>query len=259
MGIITKMKIVFTVLNKWFIYVLLALISIISLLALFLQKRNREVKRKKDEALSINEQLHQKNLQNELLNKEIHHRVKNNLQMIISLVYMQERNSHTDEVKENMQSIRLRIESISDLHQQLMEQADEVDLKKYVQHLVTNISNVLGDDKKVITHLEIEQSKVSQKISFPLGLIINEWITNSVKYAVPGIAPLSIFIEIHNGENEIIVNYKDNGKADTQRTVKKSLGLDIVNLLVAQMNATIKNNTVNIFTYHLTIPINNGE
>jgi two-component sensor histidine kinase len=245
--------------RKWFILALLGLLGIISLLALFLHKRNREIRRKKNEVLNINEQLQLKNLQNELLNKEIHHRVKNNLQMIMSLVYMQERNSHTDEVKENMQNIRLRIESISELHQQLMEQVDEVDLKKYVQHLVTNVSNLLGDDKKVITHLEIQSLKVSQKISFPLGLIINEWITNSVKYALPVAGPLSIFIEIHNVENQIKVSYRDNGKAQTERVVKKSLGLDIVNLLAAQMDATLKNNTNNIFTYNLTIPDKSGE
>ncbi len=169
--------------RKWFIYILSALLATISVLAFFLLKRNNEVRRKNKEAELINRQLNQKNLQNELLNKEIHHRVKNNLQMIMSLVHMQENNTNTEEVKENMQAISLRIEGIANLHQQLMEQADEVDLKKYVQHLVNNLSNVLGDGKKIITHLQIAPIKVPQKISFPLGLIINEWITNSVKYA----------------------------------------------------------------------------
>jgi two-component sensor histidine kinase len=244
--------------NRYF-FVLLGLLGIISFLALFLVRRNKEINRKRNEVIAANEALHQKNIQNEVLNKEIHHRVKNNLQMIMSLVYMQERNTSTAEVKENMQNIRLRIESISELHQQLMEQADTVDLKKYVQHLVSNVCNLLGDDKKVITNLEIQPLTVSQKISFPLGLIINEWITNSVKYAQPASLPLTLFLEIHNGNNEITVTYRDNGIAQYKKAGKKSLGLDIVTLLTAQLNATAINNTENIFSYRLLIPLTNGE
>jgi two-component sensor histidine kinase len=244
--------------NRYF-YVLIGLLGIISLLALFLVKRSKEIKRKNSEVLVANAELHQKNIQNEILNKEIHHRVKNNLEMIASLVYMQERNTDTEEVKENMQNISLRIESIANLHHQLMEQSDSVDIKIYIQQLVANVSQLLGDNKKVLTHLEIQPIVTPQKISFPLGLIINEWITNSVKYAVPATAPLTIFIEIHNGDNEIKVNYRDNGKPQTVKPNKKSLGLDIVNLLTAQLKATIKTNAENIFTYHLIIPIDNGE
>jgi two-component sensor histidine kinase len=244
--------------NRYF-YVLIGLLGIISLLALFLVKRSKEIKRKNSEVLVANAELHQKNIQNEILNKEIHHRVKNNLEMIASLVYMQERNTDTEEVKENMQNISLRIESIANLHHQLMEQSDSVDIKIYIQQLVANVSQLLGDNKKVLTHLEIQPIVTPQKISFPLGLIINEWITNSVKYAVPATAPLTIFIEIHNGDNEIKVNYRDNGKPQTVKPNKKSLGLDIVNLLTAQLRATIKTDAENIFTYHLTIPIDNGE
>ena len=238
--------------RKLFIYILTTLLAVITLLALFLAKRNKEIKRKKKE-------LEKKNLQNELLNKEIHHRVKNNLQMIMSLVYMQERNSDTEEVKKNMQNIRLRIESIAELHQQLIEQADEVDLKKYIQKIVSNVSNLLGDDKNVLTYLEIQPLKVSQKISFPLGLIINEWITNSVKYAQPVAAPLTLFIEIWNVNDEIKIHYKDNGKPQITKANKKSLGLSIINLLVAQLNGTIKIDAENIFNYHVTIPLASGE
>lgn len=70
---------------------------------------------------------------------------------------------------------------------------DEVDLKKYVQDLVGNVTNILSDNKNVLTYLDIQPLTLPQKISFPLGLIINEWITNSVKYANPINLPLKIF------------------------------------------------------------------
>jgi two-component sensor histidine kinase len=238
--------------RKLIIYLLAALLAAIASFTYFLNKKNKQAK-------ITNQQLLQKNQQNELLNKEIHHRVKNNLEMIASLVYMQERNSDTEEVKQNMQNISLRIESIANLHQQLMEQADEVDLKKYIQHLVANVTNVLADNKNVHTYLDIQPLAIPQKISFPLGLIINEWITNSVKYAVPTNTQLSINIEISNGNNQIKVIYFDNGKPQTTKPSKKSLGLDIVTLLTAQLKAITKNKPENIFYYHLTIPINNGN
>ncbi len=245
--------------RKRYFYALSALLAVITILALFLINRNRVIKRKQKEVLSKNEQLAQKNLQNELLNKEIHHRVKNNLQMIMSLVNMQENNTHTEEVKENMQAISLRIESIAKLHQQLMEHTDEVDLKKYVQHLVNNLSYVLGDGKKIITHLQIEPIKAPQKISFPLGLIINEWITNSVKYARPVSGALEIKIELDSDDKKIKINFSDNGKPQVSRPEKKSLGLDIVNILTQQLEGTLETKSTNIFNYKLTIPFNNGE
>ncbi|MBL7727708.1 MAG: sensor histidine kinase, partial [Dinghuibacter sp.] len=245
--------------RMWFIIVLSGLLVTISLLAFFLHRRNREIGRKQKEVVHMNEQLYQKNLQNELLNREIHHRVKNNLQMIMSLVYMQETNTHTEEVKENMQNIRLRIESIASLHQQLMEQAEAVNLKKYIQYLVSNATGLIADNRKVITHLEVEPLQVPQKISFPLGLIINEWVTNSVKYAQPANGILEIAVGIFNGGNKITVNYKDNGLPPAQKTEKKSLGLEIVNILVEQLGGHFEPAGNNLYNYKLTIPVTHGE
>lgn len=239
--------------NKTLIsYLLSTFLFAIATLSYFLYRKNKQTK-------IANQLLLQKHIQNELLNKEIHHRVKNNLEMISSLVYMQERNSNTQEVKDNMQNISLRIESIANLHNQLMEQLDTVDLKTYIHQLITNVSQLLGDNKKIITNLEIQSFTIPQKVSFPLGLIINEWITNSVKYATPIAAPLNIFIEILNDNNQIKVVYKDNGIPQTSKGNKKSLGLDIVALLTAQLQANLVINKENIFAYHLTIPIINGD
>jgi len=140
-----------------------------------------------------------------------------------------------------------------------MEQADVMDLKKYVQNLVNNLSNILGDGKKIITHLQIDELIVSQKISFPLGLIINEWITNSVKYAKPINGTLEIKIEISSNNETIKISYTDNGKPQTTVSEKKSLGLDIVNILTNQLEGKMEINPKNIFEYKLIIPINDGE
>jgi two-component sensor histidine kinase len=244
--------------RKWFIYILSALLATISVLAFFLLKRNNDVRRKNIEAEQINKQLNQKNLQNELLNKEIHHRVKNNLQMIMSLVHLQENNTNTEEVKENMLSIRLRIESIAKLHQQLMEQSDMVDLKKYIQYIVSNSANLIADNKKIITHLDIETLQVPQKISFPLGLIINEWVTNSVKYAQPLSGVLEITVHISKESDNLKVYFDDNGQPQTERLPKKSLGLEIAGILTEQMDGNIETTDSKPYHYKLTIPLTDG-
>lgn len=245
--------------RKRFIYILAALVCVISLLAFFLYKQNKKIRRQQNEVLAMNEQLRQKNLQNELLNKEIHHRVKNNLQMIMSLVYMQENNTSNEAIKENMQSIRLRIESIARLHQQLMEQTDTVDLRKYIQYLVSSAANLVGDEKKVITHLDIEPLLVPQKISFPLGLIINELVTNSVKYAQPAGGALEIAVKIANRDNRITISYKDNGKPRPPGAAKKSLGLEIIQILTEQIDGTLETAGENLYEYTLAIPLTDGE
>ena len=236
-------------------WVLSVLLLIISALSIFLYERSKEIKKRRNQLYESNKELAAKNQQNELLNKEIHHRIKNNLQIILSLVCMQERNTDKEEVKDNMQSIRLRIESISNLHQQLLEQTDSIDLNKYVQLLVTNISNLIGDERRIINHLQIHSLEVSQKISFPLGLIINEWITNSIKYAQPQMECLELFININTDNNRITVKYYDNGKTQPMKLLKHSLGLEIVNLLTSQLNATLTTSPSNNFDYTLQIPL----
>jgi two-component sensor histidine kinase len=238
---------------KWSIYALVFLVIIISLLALFLQKRNREIRRKKNEVQHINEKLQQKNLQNELLNKEIHHRVKNNLQMVLSLVYLQERNSVSEETKENLHHIRLRIESIASLHRQLMEQGDVVNFKSYITNMINAVANLVGNGANILTHLEIEEINLPPNLSFPLGLIINEWITNSIKYAKTENGMLEIYMQIKNTSRFYEIKYWDSGKPVIELATRQGLGLNIIQLLSNQMQAILIQNDDNFFDYTLNI------
>lgn len=245
--------------RKRFIYVLAGLLAVITMLVLFLIRRNREIKRKKDEVVTINQELHQKNLQNELLNKEIHHRVKNNLQMILSLVYMQERNAEAEETKENLHEIRLRIESIAALHRQLMEQGDLIHLRNYVSQMISSVANLVGNGTHVLTHLEIDNFKLPIKLSFPLGLILNEWVTNSMKYAQTEKDMLEIYLQAKEEGNSYSIQYRDSGKQDMKRPVQEGLGLNIIKLLFSQMNAVLTQDERHSFNYTLIIPKPDGE
>lgn len=238
-----------------FLWLLSLLILVITSLGIFLYKRNKEIAINRNELFKLNNELHKKNQQNELLNKELHHRVKNNLQMILSLIYMQERNIQTDEAKQNLQEIRLRIESIAALHRQLIDQAEDlVDLKKYVAQMLHSVINLVANGQNVITHLEIEEVKMGTKISFPLGLILNELFTNSIKYAGGHNGIIEITLSIQQQKDHILIAYKDSGKALLASEIKSGLGLNIIKLLCAQINASISHAEHNYFEYHFSIP-----
>ena len=241
--------------SKIFLGILGVSLIVISSLLVFLKKRNEEIDKKGKELITVNEALGEKNLQNELLHKELHHRVKNNLQMILSLVYMQERNTNTEEAKDNLQDIRLRIESIANLHRQLMENEAVTDLKKYVTQMVQSVTSLVGQGNNVITHLEIESIPLHTGVSFPLGLILNEWITNSVKYAHSPGSMLELFLSIKKDDANIVISYYDSGKPVLAAAAYKAgLGLNIITLLCSQMEAVLQRGSNNHFDYTLTIP-----
>jgi two-component sensor histidine kinase len=241
-----------------FIQILSLLLALIAGLLLLTYRKNRQISRQKADLAATNAALNQKNLQNQLLNKELHHRVQNNLQLIMSLVYMQERKAKSHEARQHMENIKLRIESISKLHRQLSGQSTEFDLKPYFQSLVANVSNLVSDNRKIVTHLSVESMVVLQKIGFPLGLIINEWITNSVKHAQPDTNLLEIDIKIHTApDRSIQVHYHDNGIKKPDFNPQKdpdSLGLSIITLLSDQLGAELITMPDHPFTYQLTIP-----
>lgn len=237
------------------IYILSGLLLVISVLALFLYNRINEIRLQKKKLLITNEKLQQKNIQNELLNKERDHRVKNNLQMIMSLVDMQERRTDNKFVKENLFRIRTRIESIAALHQQMtIQDGDGVNLKIYFSQLVNKLVELIANDAEVITDIDIDDHEIPSQQSFPLGLLINEWVTNSLKHATVLKHKLTINISIHIAGDQLTIEYFNSGRQITGSDVNPGLGSDIIRLLVAQLGGTLTRKETNYFYYHLVIP-----
>jgi two-component sensor histidine kinase len=167
---------------------------------------------------------------------------------------MQEREAHPESLK-NLQEVRLRIENIAILHSKLTTNNKVNNLAEYINSIVSNITFITSFDKKVDTQLDVRIAQVSDKISFPLGLILNEWITNSIKHANLIDDNLKIDIEIYKEENEIIVNYKDNGTITENENWKKSIGTEIVEILCLQLGASLDQKEGKKFNYSLSIPI----
>jgi two-component sensor histidine kinase len=225
-------------------------LTIITLLSFYLygqQRRSRqqaqELARANAELAHTNARLDKQAEQVALLNKEIQHRVKNNLHMVYSLLHMQERRTDNEEVIEHLQSARLRVESIAALHNQLLSNPDTgPDLAVYFKGLISSVVGCLANDRQVVTHLQTMSLKLPTAQYLPLSLILNEWVTNSIKYAAPREPVLEIIISLCHEPGRTCLTYADNGAppaADTAPPVS-GLGTQLIVLLTRQLGATLR-------------------
>ncbi|HPQ05183.1 MAG TPA: histidine kinase dimerization/phosphoacceptor domain -containing protein, partial [Methanothermobacter sp.] len=178
----------------------------------------------------------------ELLLREIHHRVKNNLQIISSLLGMQERKIKNQEFKNMLSGSKERIKSIALLHEHLYQSTDlaSVKIKDYIENLVTKTLQAYPTDIHITT--DIEDITLNIETSLPLGLIINELLTNTIKHANATKAE----IKLKKTNQELKLHYKDNGKGLTEDEIEKSegLGWQLIKSLTNQLmgKLTIKDN-----------------
>lgn len=236
------------------LWVLSGLLAVITLLSVFLYKRNITAKRQADELVLVNSQLDDKITQVELLNKEIQHRVKNNLQIIYSLLQMQERKTDNAETISALQTARLRIDSMAALHQQLLSNQENLDLRVYLKTLVTSVVNFLSHDRSVVTHMAIEPVLLPVSHYLPLSLVLNEWVTNSMKYAHTLDKVLEISLSMWEQDGMTWLTYTDNGRLP-EDSKPPGLGLQIVKLLANQMKATLRTDPASPYQYRLGLAV----
>ena len=199
--------------------------------------------------------LEQSNKEKEVFLKEIHHRVKNNLQIISSLLYMQFKDNKDEKMMAQLKQAQERIKSMALVHNKLYEKQDVVNvyLKEYIADLAAGILSSNTPSGKQIT-LNIEESEtinLSLDTSVSLGLMLNELITNSCKYAFENKekGQINISITKHSDGYQLIV--KDDGSGSPQGFDKKnSLGVRLVKNLARQLNgkANFENNNGTVVT-----------
>lgn len=195
---------------------------------------------------SVNLRLEERNT----LLKEIHHRVKNNLQVITSLLNLQSRYVKDDEMKSLLKYSQYRIQSMALLHETLYKSTDlsKINYSNYINQLVSGlIVSMKGSNNNIELDLDIEPIHFNIDTSIPLGLAINEIITNSLKYAFnddKGI--ISVKLKKHLNDTYLL-EIGDNGRGfpkDVTFRNTESLGLKLVHKLVLQLEGNIeKDNT----------------
>ena len=192
----------------------------------------------------------------ELLLKEVHHRVKNNLQIILSIIRLQQDEIEDKKIYEKFIDLENRINAISKTYNMLLinDKLEEIDMQEYIEALVLDIKETLHNSNQKIDIKTDISAKLPLRESVYLGLIINELVTNSFKYAFKkdGV----IYISLKQYGKNYTLEIKDNGKGYNLKETKESLGLKLIHTLIfEQLNGTLEKETKNYAHYIIRFSI----
>ncbi len=226
--------------------VIVFILIVVALLALFIfvyarRKRNQKIVLQEKNSI-INNSLEEK----ELLLKEIHHRVKNSLQLVSSLLQLQSKEIQDETALKSIHEGQERVKAMALIHQKLYQNKDltTIDFHEYCSLLANEIRSIYSQQETVNIKLEIDNMHFDIDTAIPLGLILNELITNSFKYAFSESKENSLFISItKHEEGNYLLLVKDNGKGlpeDLDLKKVKSLGLRLVKRLSKQLHGSFE-------------------
>lgn len=211
-----------------------------------LSRSNQLLKQEIVERKRVEEQIKASLKEKEVLLKEIHHRVKNNLQVISSLLNLQCRSITDEQTLAIFQESQHRVESMAYIHEQLYQSKDlsRIDFAEYIRKLAANLFCAYEASTNAIT-LKIDSENVLLDIqaAIPCGLIVNELVSNSLKYAFSTDKKGEISIEFNSVDDNFTLIVSDNGKGfpqDLDFRNTESLGLQLVNALTEQLEGNIE-------------------
>jgi PAS domain S-box-containing protein len=190
-------------------------------------------------------------VEKEILLKEVHHRVKNNLMVIISLIKMEETKADNEMFNPSLQELEGRIRSMAQVHGSLYLSADlaYVDLQTYLETMGAQISAQFGTERNIRFSVQAVGVEVDLDIAISCGLILNELITNAYKHAFPenkprsGAARCEINVNAGHDGDELTLTVANNGvelPAALDWEKSDTLGLRLINMLIKQINGSIE-------------------
>jgi len=198
---------------------------------------SRDISPQKENERIINDSLNEK----EILLREIHHRVKNNLQIISSLLNLQSRYIEDRETLNVLRESQNRVRTMAIVHEELYRSPDltNINFKEYMERLLSNLFYSYGVNEKFIeTRFDLEESTISIDTAIPCGLIVNELVTNSLKYAFPDGEMGKIEVLLRSSNENHTLTISDNGVGlpeSFELENAETLGLQLVNSLVRQI------------------------
>ena len=233
-----------------FLIIIASLLLLIILLLIITYRNDR----------NKNKLLQKKNKEKEFLLKEIHHRVKNNLGIVSSLLSLQTAQIKDPKIKEEMEKSQNRVYSMSMIHQKLYQGKDlaTIDMKDYFIELGNHILNSFGSGDKIQLIYDMGKIEVDVDTAVPLGLIVNELLTNAFKYAFPnnikGIINIGL-LEIKDQIYELKVADNGVGYTDQKSSQSTGFGSQLVSLLTKQIDGVYKKFDENGTTIKITFKV----
>ena len=207
-------------------------------------KRNNQLQNLNQNLEATNLKLDKCNAENELLLKEIHHSVKNNLEVVSSLLELQSGQIDDPNILNAMQASQNRVQSMGILHQKLYqsEHLAFIEMKNYFINLSENILDSYNERERIEVEFPMENLELDIDTAVPVGLIVNELITNALKYAFPAGGLGKIKLSLHEiGANMLQLSISDNGVGKIINALPKGAGFgtQLVNLLTLQLNGKL--------------------
>ena len=223
-----------------------------------------EKKKAAEALLKSEEQLRASLGEKEILLKEIHHRVKNNLQVISGLLDLQAHHISDEKGREIYKESQNRVVTMALIHEELYQSVNlsQVDFADYIRNLCENLMISYGADKnRIKLDIKTEKTEMVADTAIPCGLIINELITNSLKHAFPGERSGTISLSFKQLKSrDFLLTVSDDGVGlpkDVDIYSTNSLGMQLVTVLVGQLGGTLKvkrkegtNFTIRFKEYH---------
>lgn len=203
--------------------------------------------------------LEKKNVEKEFLLKEIHHRVKNNLETISSLLSLQTSKIQSEEFRKIMEETQNRVQSMGMIHQRLYqgENMKEIEMKGFFENLGNHIIDTFDASERIHFLADMEPIELDVDLAIPIGLIVNELISNSLKYAFPENRFGDIEVRLSEKDNHLFLVVSDNGIGMTADPpiLGTGFGSELIRLLTFQLDGKMtlqaQKGTAIIFEFQL--------
>ncbi len=191
--------------------------------------------------------------------EEMNHRVMNNFQMVAGLLEMQARRSETKAVEDALQTAVRRVRSLSDLHQSLAESPDsaEVDMAPYLTAISEKLRMTIDDPTRIVLKVKACEAQIDAAIALPLGFVVNELVTNAIKYAFPEGACGEINVVFEPTEDRaynLVIADGGKGLPKVVETKGTGLGMRLVRAFVSQIGGSLEVRNDPGVAYTVSVP-----
>lgn len=210
-----------------------------------LRKSFRIVQQQATEISLTNDDLKVSLKQQSVLQREVHHRVTNNLQTLISLLEIQAEKLTDNKAVQGLETLSNRIWSMAIVHEMLYrdQNLDAIEAQSYVEKLCGHLSDISGRDNRIIYTIEMMGYHFNLQTLISIGLIINELFTNSMKHAVAPNETLKLFMGLETKKDGYVLTFQDNGVGFSHEIIDdtgEGLGFYLIKSMVRQLNGHLK-------------------
>lgn len=244
--------------KSYVIYGLLILVVVFIVIIFWTKSLKKEIVKRKEiekqlEATIID--VNKKSEERKVLLQEIHHRVKNNLQIIISLLRLQKENSD-NKLQEKLDEAINRVSAISLVHEKIYHSDNlaKINMNDYVHNLANDIITSFTINNKPSLSVQTNFHDLDVKSLVPMALILNELITNSLKHGLKDFENGKIEINIFVHNNKISMSYSDNGKW-IENSSKASFGISLIETFTEQLDGSFSRTVENGTTYNFEFTV----